>query len=374
VGPHVRLLAVNAGSSSLKMSVVEGGQRRRETTIELRDGRGDTEVRHALTDLLDEGVDAVVHRVVHGGPHRLAPQRVDDDLLDDLEDPAGWGSLHNPAAAEGIRRVRELLPDAPDHACFDTTFHADLPAAAATYALPREWNREHGLRRFGAHGLSHAYAVRRGAELVGRSPDVLRVVTCHLGSGSSLAAVAQGRCLDTSMGLTPLAGVVMRTRSGTVDPGLLLWLLRHGGLSLADVEHGLEHDAGLAGLSGTDGDLRTVLEARGRGDEDAALAYDVLVHSVRRELGAMVAATHGLDLLVFTGGIGEHSARLRADVVDGVAHLGLHLQPGRNEAAGADAVISPDVAIAQVVVVTAGEDLEMARQVVPLLEDAGTDS
>jgi acetate kinase len=242
-----------------------------------------------------------------------------------------------------MRIIAKAYPDTPQIACFDTSFHASLPAAAATYALPREWRERWGLRRFGFHGLSHAYATRRGAELVDRAgdPDV-RVVSCHLGAGASLCATRGGRSVDTTMGWTPLEGLVMATRSGTIDPGLVLWLVQQGGLAVGEIGRVLESESGIAGISGiAGGDMRDVLAARARGDEAAMLAFEVYAHRLRRELGGMIAVLGGIDVLVFTGGVGEKSPEVRSAVAD----LGM----------GAEEVPT--------LVVPAREDLEIARQV-----------
>jgi acetate kinase len=261
----------------------------------------------------------------------------------------------------GINAARRALPDTPQVACFDTAFHAGLPPAAARYALPDAWTRQFGLRRFGFHGLSHGYAARRAAELLGRDPAGLRIVTCHLGAGASLAAVQGGRSVDTTMGFTPLEGLVMATRSGSVDPGLILWLLQHGNLSTAEVDTGLETSAGLAGLSRLpSGDMREVLLAADAGDEPARLALDVYVHRLRREIAAMAAAMNGLDALVFTGGIGEHSPRVRAAAAAGLTFLGVSLDPAQ-DGVNSDADISGSGPV-RVLVVTAREDVEIARQ------------
>jgi acetate kinase len=276
--------------------------------------------------------------------------------------------LHNPRALAGIRSVRDLLPDVPTVAAFDTAFHATLPPAARTYALPREWNERWGLRRYGFHGLSHSYAVRRAAEIVGRPAAGLRIVSAHLGAGASLAAVRGGISVDTTMGFTPLAGLVMNTRPGTLDPGLVLWLLEHGHVPEPELNDVLEHHAGLKGLSGTDGHLRNVLAGRAAGDGNCALAFDVYVHRLVRETAAMTGATGGIDLMVMTGGVGEHSWQVREAVAAELAHLGLAVDPERNRATTADADISAVGAAARTVVVTAREDLEIRRQVVDVLD------
>jgi acetate kinase len=363
----VRVLVVNAGSSSLKLSLLDDdGAVAAATTVEDWQGPGHLD---PLRDFLGScgPVDAVGHRVVHGGPRHTGPERVDDLLVAGLYSISHLAPLHNPRALAGIRATQELLPGVAAVACFDTTFHATLPAAAATYALPREWNQRWELRRYGFHGLSHAYAVRRAAELVGRPVADLRIVSAHLGAGASLAAVRGGVSVDTTMGFTPLAGLVMNTRPGTVDPGLLLWLLEHGDAPLPALSDVLEHHAGLKGLSGTSGDLREVLEGAQRGDADCALARDVYLHRLAHETAAMTAATGGLDLLVFTGGVGEHSWPVREALSGSLAHLGLAVDPDRNRATAADGDISADGAAVRTVVVTAREDLEIRRQVLEVL-------
>jgi acetate kinase len=359
----VSLLVVNAGSSSLKLARLDaGGGVTAATTVEQWQGEGHLEPLAAF--LADAGpVEAVGHRVVHGGPRYTGPVRVDDDVIGYLDSIGSLAPLHNPRALAGIRSVGELLPGVPAVACFDTTFHATLPPAARTYAVPREWNERWGLRRYGFHGLSHAYAVRRGAELAGLPADDLRIVTAHLGAGASLAAVRNGISVDTTMGFTPLAGLVMNTRPGTLDPGLLLWLLRQGAVPPDELGDVLEHRSGLKGLSATSGDLREVLAGRAAGDAACTLAFDVYLHRLARETAAMTAATGGLDLLVLTGGVGEHAWPVRAELAAALAHLGLAVDDELNRATTADADITATGAMVRTVVLTAREDLEIRRQV-----------
>src|SRR5215203_3545726 len=362
----MRVLVVNAGSTSLKLTRFDAdGSVSASTTVDHWQGEGHLE---PLADFLGAcgPVDAVGHRIVHGGPRHTEPAVVDDMLVAHLYSIAHLAPLHQPRALAGVRAVRDLLGDVPAVACFDTAFHATLPPAAATYALPREWNERWALRRYGFHGLSHAWAVRRAAELTGREPD-LRIVSCHLGAGASLAAVLGGRSVDTTMGFTPLAGLVMNTRPGTLDPGLLLWLLEHGAVSPAELGDVLEHHSGLKGLSGTSGDLREVVTGRADGDPACALAFDVYLHRLARETAAMTAATGGLDLLVFTGGVGEHAWQLRAALAEVLSHLGIAVDDGANRATTADGDISAAGAAVHTVVVTAREDLEIRRQVIAVL-------
>jgi acetate kinase len=264
--------------------------------------------------------------------------------------------------------VQAALPEAPAVACFDTAFHGDLSAAAATYALPAAWRRRWDLRRFGFHGLSHAFVSRRAAQLMGRPLADLRIVTCHLGAGASLAAVLGGRSVDTTMGFTPLEGLVMATRSGSVDPGLLLWLLEHGGMPPAEVAAALEGRSGLTGLAGTP-DMRRILELEAAGDADARLAVDVYVHRLRAGIAAMTAAMDGLDCLVFTGGVGENAVSVRQRAAAGLGFLGIGLDEARNAAARPDAEVTADGSGVRTFVVRAREDVEIARQVRRLLGD-----
>lgn len=356
-----RVLVVNTGSSSLKLAVLEGEEQVAGTTVERWQGAGDVApIEKFLSGCGD--VAAVGHRVVHGGSRYAAPVVVDDDVVAYLDSICDLAPLHQPRAVAGIREVSRLV-DVPAVAAFDTAFHATLTPAARTYALPREWNHRWDLRRYGFHGLSHASAVRRAAAIVGRPAEALRMVTCHLGAGASLAAAREGRSVDTTMGFTPLAGLVMQTRSGSVDPGLVVWLLEHGGLDAEVLTAALEHQSGLHGLTGTSGDIREVLAGRAAGDPDCALAFDVYVHTLVREIGAMAASAGGLDVLVFTGGVGEHAPDVRAAAAERLGHLGVALDPDTNAAAQADADLTAPGASVATVVVTAAEAVEVARLV-----------
>jgi acetate kinase len=279
--------------------------------------------------------------------------------------------LHQPKSLAALDAVTTVLPDTPAVACFDTAFHATIPQAAATFALPAEWRTRWTLRRYGFHGLSHAYASRRAAELVGHpapdAPTGLRVVTCHLGAGASLAAVLSGRSVDTTMGFTPLDGLVMATRSGSVDPGLVLWLEEHAHMPPRELAAALEHRSGLAGLTGT-GDMREVLARATAGDERAALGRDVYLHRLRASVAAMAAAMDGLDVLVFTGGVGENSPEIRARAADGLAFLGVAVDesrnpPGKKARGGEDWEITAPGAAVRTFVIAAREDKQIAAEV-----------
>jgi acetate kinase len=364
----MRVLVVNTGSSSVKLRLLSGTDLLGSTDL----GAPSTLDPSAVSDAIDgltaesgvDGVDGVGHRVVHGGPSFTAPVVVDDKVRETLQSLVDLAPLHLPASLAGLDAVRTALPDVPAVACFDTAFHATMPPAATTYAIPAEW-REMGARRYGFHGLSHAYAARRVPEILGREPGDFRLVSCHLGAGASLCAVHNGRSVDTTMGFTPLEGLAMATRSGTVDPGLVLWLQQQRGISADEVSEGLERRSGLLGLAGT-ADMREVVERMDNGDVDAAVAFEVYVHRVRTSIAAMAAAMGGIDAVSFSGGVGEGSAAVRAGALAQLEFLGLAVNPGQNEAARGDANVSAPGS-GGVAVVTAREDLEIAAQVSRIL-------
>jgi acetate kinase len=361
----VRVLVVNAGSSSLKLSVVEDGRRVDDRELAASGAVVDPDqIRPAVDEL--GPVDAVGHRIVHGGARYLTAVRIDADVIAGLWQLADLAPLHQAKSLAALEAVSGLMPGCPAVACFDTAFHATIGAGAATYALPARWRHQWGLRRFGFHGLSHSYASRRAAELLDRSPDGLRVVTCHLGAGASLAAVRSGRSVDTTMGFTPLDGLPMATRSGSVDPGLLLWLLQRTRLTEAQMAHALEYESGMLALAGSS-DMRIVLDRARAGDDDAMLGLDVYLHRLRSGIAAMASAMNGLDVVVWTGGVGEHAPEVRGRASDGLGFLGVHVAAERNRTATGDDDLTAVGATVSSLVVSAREDLEIARQVGPLL-------
>jgi acetate kinase len=373
-------LCINAGSSSLKLAlyaVAPNGAERRlcegsaleiglpESAIEVGghiEHRPLADHRAALEALLEimalPKVDAVGHRVVHGGNH-TRPERVTPELLTRLEALTPLAPLHNPPALAGIRAVTAHLPDTPQVACFDTAFHATLPEVAHTLPLARCY-RELGLRRYGFHGLSYEYITRKlGEQAKGR------VVIAHLGNGASLAALRDGRSVDTTMGLTPTGGVMMGTRSGDLDPGVLLYLMREPKLDTAELERAVNREAGLLGVSGTSSDMAELLAAD---TPDARLAVALFAYEVRKAIGALAAALGGLDRLVFTGGIGEHAAPVRWAICRGLEHLGVELDAAANTAGAA--LISTPQSVCPVHVMATDEDAMIARHVYELLETA----
>ncbi|HSZ12590.1 MAG TPA: acetate/propionate family kinase [Solirubrobacteraceae bacterium] len=379
----MRVLVVNAGSSSLKLTLLscaEGGDdvAGTDTTIAAREldaprAQVDPE---ALRKALDEGLgdaDAVGHRIVHGGERFREAVAIDVEVERALRELVDLAPLHQPKSLAALEAVSEALPQLPAVACFDTAFHATMPPAAATYAIPREWRERWGLRRYGFHGLSHAWIARRAPQLLGHDAGGLRIVSCHLGAGASLCAIADGASRDTTMGFTPLEGLAMATRSGSVDPGMLLWLVQHEAVTADELADALEHRSGLLGLAGS-ADMREVLaraEAQGSATVEGAselaaraqLALDVYIHRLRSGIAAMAAALGGVDALAFTGGVGEHSAVVRERAAAGLAFLGVELDRERNLAAFGDAEIGADGAATRTLVIAAREDLEIARQV-----------
>jgi acetate kinase len=343
--PDLRILVVNAGSSSLKVDLVDGGQ---------------TVASYDRLPADPPRVDAVGHRIVHGGPDLIEPVLVNADLERRLRHLVELAPLHQAKSLRALESARGLLPRVPHVACFDTAFHATLPPAAYTYALPRKWRERWGVRRYGFHGLSHAWAARRARELV---PGSRRVVTCHLGAGASLAAVLDGHSVDTTMGFTPLDGLVMATRCGSVDPGLLTWIEEHEGLPAHEIAHILEYSSGLVGLADT-ADMREIL---GRQDDDAQLALGVYLHRLASGIAAMTASLGGLDCVVFTGGVGERAAQIRQRAAARLAHLGVRVDEGLNADAKPDIDISAAAATARTLVVASREDLEIAAGVEQVL-------
>jgi acetate kinase len=347
------VLVVNAGSTSLKLHLV--GAEERCERIE------------AIESLDPERVTAVAHRVVHGGPRFRAPVLIDAAVRERIFELEPIAPLHNGPCLAAIDRAREALPGVPQVAVFDTGFHATIPPEAATYALPRRWREEWAVRRYGFHGISVAWSAERAPQLLGRAGAGLRLVVCHLGGGCSLSAVRDGRSLDNTMGFSPLEGVPMATRSGSVDPGALLYLMRGHGVDTAALEHGLELDSGLRGLAGGDGEMREVERAAAAGDAAAALALDVFAHRVAGAAAAMAASAGGLDALVFTAGIGEGSAGTRERVCERLGFLGVELDAGRNAAAEPDCDVAAAGSPIRVLVIRAREELVIARAARDLL-------
>jgi acetate kinase len=386
-----KILVCNAGSSSLKFSLfeaegelllAEGGIDwttkptrlvfRRTGHQEIRDELKLEKHAHAAARILDdlragpsaaldtlEDLRAVGHRVVHGGERYTAAVRITPEVKRAIGDLAELAPLHNPASLDGITAVEQVLPNVPQVAAFDTAFHATLSESARTYPVPQQWTREWGMRRYGFHGLSHSYCAGRAAEMIGRRD--LRLIIAHLGNGASVSAVCNGICVDTSMGFTPLEGLMMGTRSGTVDPGMLVYLLRHKRLDANALDHALNYESGLLGVSGVSSDMRQVLSELA-GNPNARLAVEVYVHRIRQTVGAMAATLGGVDALVFTAGVGEHAPEIRKRVCENLNYLGLELDRTANETCQPDADVAMPASAARILVIATREDLTIMRE------------
>jgi acetate kinase len=397
---RVKILILNAGSSSLKYGLFESdGERllgdgiadwsrqparltvrrpgRPDATSELTLAHHGDAVGRVLEELTRSQppllvglaeIAAVGHRVVHGGSRYTAGVRVTPEVKATLAELSDLAPLHNPANLDGINAAEAALPGVPQVAAFDTAFHATLPPSAHVYPLPYAWFSEWGLRRYGFHGLSHAYCTGRAAEMVG--DRAARLVICHLGNGCSVSAVRDGRCVDTSMGFTPLEGLMMGTRSGSVDPGLLLYVARRRGLSSDDLDRVLNHESGLLGVSGVGSDMRSVLAAADAGNPRARLALDIYAHRVRQTVGAMTATQGGVGTLVFTAGVGENAAPVRAQVCAGLEALGLELDPAANGRHRPDADVASPSSRGRILLIATREDLMIVREAVRVLGSA----
>lgn len=381
------ILVLNTGSSTLKFALfppgaaeaslsglcdwktrrarLEGGSRGREDVPLPTTSRGPTDAIAWLLERLEAegaraGVRAVGHRVVHGGAAFQSSVRIDADVKQTLKELCELAPLHNPAALAGIEAAEAALPGLPQVAVFDTAFFANLSPAAFLYPLPYEWYTDWGIRRFGFHGTSHAYCARRAAEILDRND--LRLITCHLGNGCSASAIRGGKAVITTMGFTPLEGLMMGTRSGSIDPGILFYVMRDKGLAAEQLDPTLNQRSGLLGVSGVSSDYREVEKAADAGNERARLALEMFALRVRQTIGALAATLGGVDALVFTAGIGEHAARLRAAVCNGLECLGIQLDPARNQTAKPDADVATDDSVARILILHTREELMIARE------------
>ena len=395
----MKILVLNSGSSSQKSRLYELGASLPdsppdplwEAKIEWRDDGASLEVRtssgkkrderwnpakrseaiaHLLQALVSgetrvlaqlSEIDVVGHRVVNGGREFTTPTRITPEVTAAIEKMAAFAPLHNRAELEGIAQIEKLCSGVPQIAVFDTGFHATLPDAAAVYPGPYDW-LERGIRKFGFHGINHQYCSERVAQLLGQKLAELKLVTCHLGNGCSLAAIRGGVSVDTTMGFTPLDGLMMGTRSGSVDPGILTYLMRQDGLDGKTLDEILNTKSGLLGISGVSSDMREVVAAMKKGNSRAKLAFDIFVHRLRAGIAAMAAALGGIHALVFTAGIGENSAEVRAEACEGLGFLGVRLKPEKNVAKGTDREITAGDSRVRVLVIEAQEDWAIARE------------
>ena len=367
------LLKVRAGSAVLERKLAKDASpevyRRRGVTKMLQTlTQGETQVLESLSQ-----TSAVGHRVVHGGAKYAEATRITAAVKQAIADLIPLAPNHNPAHLIGIEAIEAVLPDVPQIAVFDTAFHQSIPQSRAIYPLPYAFFEE-GIRRYGFHGTSHQYCARRAAQIVGKPLELLRAITCHLGNGCSLAAVANGASVDTTMGFTPLEGLMMGTRSGSIDPAIPIYLMREKGFDADRLDRLLNKESGIKGLVGESGDMRYVLQQMAAGDDRARLAFETYVHRLKTHIGAMLAGLGGLDLLVFTGGVGENVPLLRDRVCAGFAFLGLKLDPQKNDASPADTDVAAADSRVRVAIVRAEEDWAIARSCWQLVRPASQKS
>ncbi len=395
----MKILVLNSGSSSQKSCLYEIGDslpddpppclwqakiewRGEFADAEIKSGQGSAQTirlkissrAHAIEQMLDSmwqgeskavsalsEIDVVGHRVVHGGPKFEDPIVITPEVKSAIADVSAFAPLHNRAELEGMETIEKLLGgNVPQVAVFDTGFHKKMPLSAAVYPGPYDWF-EAGIRRYGFHGINHKYCARRAAHLLRREVESLRLVSCHLGNGCSLAAIRNGKSVDTTMGFTPLEGLMMGTRSGSVDPGILTYLMRQQHLSGGQLDELLNQHSGLLGISGISGDMREILQAIKSGHQRAKLAFDIYVHRLQSGIGAMIAVLGGIDALIFTAGVGENSPEVRAAACDNLRYAGVEIDPRRNAQSTPDCDISTTAASVRVLTIRAQEDWEIAR-------------
>ena len=394
----MNVLVINAGSSSLKYQLInmvdqqvlckgqverigiegsflkqKGGAEEADIHAEIKNHNDAiqmvlealTDAKHGVVKSLEE-IDAVGHRVLHGGEKFADPVLVDEQVIHDLEAIVDLGPLHMPANISGIKACQQAMP-VPQVAVFDTGFHQTMPPKAYLYGLPYEVYEKHKVRRYGFHGTSHLFVSQRAAEL--RGTEKGRMITCHLGNGSSLCAILDGKCMDTSMGLTPLEGVVMGTRSGDMDPAIVKFIMEKEHKTIEEMDHYLNKESGVYGLSGVSSDFRDLAKAAAEGHRRAILALDVFIYRIQKYIGAYAAALGGVDTLVFTAGIGENDAKMRKDILTGMEWLGIQLDDEANQQRGEHKISAPDSKV-EVWVIPTNEELVIARETVRLEKQA----
>ncbi|MFA9558742.1 acetate kinase [Evansella sp. AB-rgal1] len=391
-----KIMAINAGSSSLKFQLLEMptedvitkgiveriGLKDSVFVIEV-DGEKKKDVldiedhSQAVKILLDklttfgiiaslDEIDGIGHRVVHGGEKFNDSVVISDEVIQGIEDVSELAPLHNPANLVGIRAFQEVLPNVPAVAVFDTAFHQTMPKGSYLYSLPYEYYEKYGIRKYGFHGTSHKYVSERAAELLGRPLEHLRLISCHLGNGASIAAIEGGKSIDTSMGFTPLAGVTMGTRSGNIDPALIPYIMEKAELSAEEVISVLNKKSGMLALSGFSSDLRDIETSANEGNERAELALEVFTSRIHKYIGSYAARMHGLDAVIFTAGIGENSETIRAKVMQGLEFMGIYWDPNLNKVRGQEAFLNYPHSPVKVIVIPTNEEVMIARDTVRL--------
>ncbi|UCZ52279.1 acetate kinase [Bacillus shivajii] len=391
-----KIMAINAGSSSLKFQLLEmpeeavvtkgiveriglddaiftievDGEKKEETTVIEDHAKAvkillDKLVSYSIISSLDE-IQGIGHRVVHGGEKFNDSVVINDEVIKGIEEVSELAPLHNPANLVGIRAFQEVLPNVPAVAVFDTAFHQTMPKESYLYSLPYEYYEDYGIRKYGFHGTSHKYVSERAAEILGRPVDHLRLISCHLGNGASIAAIDGGKSIDTSMGFTPLAGVTMGTRSGNIDPALIPYIMDKTDQSAEEVINVLNKKSGMLALSGFSSDLRDIELQAEEGNERAELALQVFTSRIHKYIGSYAARMHGLDAVVFTAGIGENSDTIRAQVLKGLEFMGIYWDPSLNKVRGKEAFLNYPHSPVKVIVIPTNEEVMLARDTVRL--------
>jgi acetate kinase len=364
----MRTLVINAGSTSVKLSVLDGEQEQFATTVEHQSPA--EAVESGLTHIQAAGlldVDAVGHRIVHGAQEFTEGVQVNEEVLTRLNAINDLAPLHNPPALKALAEARKHLPNVPHIVAFDTAFHRHIWIYTETYPVPRQWTDEWGIRKYGFHGLSHAYCSRKAREMLHPSSYGDRIIVAHLGGGCSLCAVWDGKSVDTTMGFTPLDGLMMATRCGSIDPSIIIHVMRHHGLSVDEVEDLLSHKSGLFGVCGHS-DLREVWQAASGGSQEAHLALDMFSYRARLGIASMAASMNGIDTIVFTGGIGEHDAQMRAFICEGLEFMGMRIDSETNKTAKPDADISHADSQVRILLIHTREDVSIVREIERILK------
>ncbi|MBN9655371.1 acetate/propionate family kinase [Halobacillus litoralis] len=389
-----KILAINAGSSSLKFQLIEMPEETVITkglveriglndavfTIEVNDEKDETVTdipdhgeavkmlldkltANGIIDSLDE-INGVGHRVVHGGERFSESVLITDEVIQEIEEVSDLAPLHNPANLTGINAFREVLPNVPHVAVFDTAFHQSMPEQSYLYSLPYEYYEDYGIRKYGFHGTSHKYVSERAAEMLGRPVEELRLLSCHLGNGASIAAIEGGKSIDTSMGFTPLAGVTMGTRSGNIDPALIPFIMEKTGKTANEVMNVLNKESGMLALSGFSSDLRDIEKRAENGDERAELALEVFAARIHKYIGSYAARMHGIDGIIFTAGVGENSVTMRERVLKGLEFMGVYWDPALNKVRGKEAFVNYPHSPVKVMIIPTNEEVMIARDTV----------
>lgn len=389
-----KILAINAGSSSLKFQLIEMPEETVITkglveriglndavfTIEVNDDKDETvtdipdhgeAVRLLLNKLTENGIiesldeiNGVGHRVVHGGERFSESVLINDEVIQEIKEVSDLAPLHNPANLTGINSFREVLPNVPHVAVFDTAFHQSMPEQSYLYSLPYEYYEEYGIRKYGFHGTSHKYVSERAAEMLGRPVEELRLLSCHLGNGASIAAIEGGKSIDTSMGFTPLAGVTMGTRSGNIDPALIPFIMEKTGKTANEVMNVLNKESGMLALSGFSSDLRDIEQRAEEGDERAELALEVFAARIHKYIGSYAARMHGIDGIIFTAGVGENSITMRERVLKGLEFMGVYWDPALNKVRGKETFVNYPHSPVKVMIIPTNEEVMIARDTV----------